>query len=198
MDHFLNLVSSSTRNLQNNVEAAVFGGGCFWCTEAVFGMLRGVCAVTPGYAGGTLTHPTYDAVARGTTGHVEVVKVDFNPAEISYHDLLTVFFASHDPTSRDQQGADVGSQYRSVIFYTTPTQADVAQRYIAELSLATPKKIVTDVVPLDTFWSAETYHQQYYEHHHDAPYCELVIAPKLEKVQQRFAALLKTNGHTTT
>ena len=157
-------------------------------------MLRGVISVAPGYAGGTVENPTYEAVSSGTTGHAEVISIEFNPAEISYQDLLTVFFASHDPTSRNQQGNDVGPQYRSVIFYTTPLQAETAKRFIAELAGSMGKQVVTDVVPLTRVWPAEDYHQEYYTHHADAPYCQLIIEPKLEKIQEKFATLLKTHA----
>lgn len=176
-------------------EVAVFGGGCFWCTEAVFKMLRGVTSVEPGYAGGTTKNPTYEEVCSGNTGHAECTKVEFDPNEIQYTDLLSVFFGSHDPTTINKQGNDVGTQYRSVIFYTTPAQQKVAEDFIKEINSSSQEgaKVVTEVVPLDAFYVAENYHKDYYERNKDAPYCELVINPKLEKVVQKFANLL--NNH---
>lgn len=176
-------------------EVAVFGGGCFWCTEAIFKMLKGVYCVLPGYTGGTTVSPTYEQVCGGNTGHVESVKIEFNPREISYSDLLTVFFGSHDPTTLNRQGNDVGTQYKSAIFYTNPEQKKIAEEFIIELnnSSSEGKKIVTDVEPLDVFYKAENYHEDYYARNKSAPYCELVINPKLEKVQKNFANLLADN-----
>jgi peptide-methionine (S)-S-oxide reductase len=177
-------------------EIAVFGGGCFWCTEAVFKMLKGVSSVLPGYAGGTTKNPTYEEVSSGKSGHAECIQIEFNPAEIKYSDLLTVFFGSHDPTTVNRQGADVGTQYRSVIFYTTGEQKETAESFIKELnnSSAEGKPIVTEVTPLDVFYVAENYHKDYYERNKDAPYCEIVINPKLEKVVKNYAELLKTHN----
>ncbi len=174
---------------------AVFGGGCFWCTEAVFGELRGVTAVMPGYTGGTIPNPTYEAVSTGTTGHAEATRVEFDPAVISYRDLLTVFFATHDPTTLNHQGNDVGTQYRSAIFYASPEQKTEAERFIAELTTANPggRAIVTEVVPLGAFYPAEDYHRQYFAHHPDAGYCRIIIEPKVEKLQKQFSRLLKTH-----
>lgn len=175
-----------------NNEIAVFGGGCFWCTEAVFKMLKGVESVLPGYSGGTVPNPTYEQVCSGSTGHAECTKVEFNPSEVNYRDLLTVFFGSHDPTTLNRQGNDVGTQYRSVIFYTTPEQKRVAEDFIKEINDSNKegKPVVTEVVPLDIFYIAENYHKDYYERNKDAPYCELVINPKLEKVVKNFGELL--------
>ncbi len=175
------------------METAVFGGGCFWCTEAVFKMLKGVTSVLPGYAGGTTSNPTYEEVSSGNTGHAECTQVIFDPKEISYEDLMSVFFGSHDPTSLNKQGNDVGTQYRSVVFYTTPEQKTKAENYIKEINSSTEngKDIVTEIVSLDKFYVAENYHKDYYETHKDQAYCELVINPKLEKVQHKFANLLK-------
>ncbi len=176
-------------------EIAVFGGGCFWCTEAVFKMLRGVTAVGPGYAGGTVANPTYDQVSSGKTGHAECIKIEFDPSQISYRNLLTVFFGSHDPTTRNRQGNDEGPQYRSAIFYTTPEQKIDAEKIIAEInaSNASGAPIVTEVEPLDTFYDAENYHKDYYANNKGNAYCEIVINPKLQKVQKQFADLLKTH-----
>lgn len=173
-------------------EIAVFGGGCFWCTEAVFKMLRGVIFVMPGYAGGEGV-ATYEKVSSGTTGYAEVIHIEFDPSQISFRDLLTVFFASHDPTTKNRQGADVGTQYRSVIFYTNETQQKEAIDFIAELnkSSADGAPIVTEISSLDKFYSAEEYHRDYYAQNPQNQYCEIVINPKLKKVQEKFADLLK-------
>jgi methionine-S-sulfoxide reductase len=172
---------------------AVFGGGCFWCTEAVFKMLRGVSKVEPGYAGGRTEHPTYEEVSTGKTGHAECVAVTYDPGQVAYRTLLTIFFASHDPTTLDRQGADVGSQYRSAVFYTTPTQRDEAEAFIREIdeSAEMGDRVVTEVAPLEKFWPAEDYHKDYYARNKSAGYCQVVINPKLEKVQHQFADLLK-------
>ncbi|HVS79631.1 MAG TPA: peptide-methionine (S)-S-oxide reductase MsrA [Candidatus Paceibacterota bacterium] len=174
-------------------EVAVFGGGCFWCTEAVFKAIKGVTAVCPGYAGGTKKNPTYEEVSSGNTGHAEVVEVEYDPGLVDYDTLLTIFFASHDPTSLNRQDADVGTQYRSAIFYTTPEQKEKAERFINDLNASseTGRRIVTEVVPLDKFYEAEDYHKNYFANHPEAPYCQLVINPKLEKVQAKYADLLK-------
>lgn len=179
---------------QNNKEIAVFGGGCFWCTEAVFKMLKGVSKVLPGYAGGKIENPTYDQVSMGTTGHAEVIYIEYDPAEVSYKTLLTIFFASHDPTTLNRQGNDVGTQYRSIIFSTTAEQAQEARTFIADLNATHTEgaKIVTTVEPLPKFYEAENYHHDYFANHPDAAYCQLVINPKLEKVQKQFADLLKS------
>ena len=175
---------------------AVFGGGCFWCTEAVFKMMRGVSTVVPGYAGGSLENPTYDQVSSGTTGHAECVKIEYDPKLVRYGDLLTVFFGSHDPTTLNRQGVDVGTQYRSVIFTTTPAQDAEAKRFIAEINASAPggARAVTEVVPLSAFYEAENYHRDYFAAHPEAPYCQIIINPKLEKVQKQFADLLQNNG----
>ena len=182
--------------MNQGIETAVFGGGCFWCTEAVFGQLKGVVSVMPGYAGGTLANPTYEQVCTGNTGHAEVTRVEYNPAEISFNDLLTVFFATHDPTSLNRQGADVGTEYRSVIFYTTDDQKRDAVALIEQLNSSDPagKRIVTEVVPLKAFYPAEKYHQEYYRNNSLAPYCQIVIDPKLRKLHRQFTALLKSSN----
>lgn len=176
------------------LETAVFGGGCFWCTEAVFEMLRGVVSVMPGYAGGDKEGPTYDEVVSGRTGHAEVTKVEFDPEEISYRDLLTVFFASHNPTTLNRQGADVGTQYRSIILFTNEDQKREAEDFIKELdkSDTDSPSVVTEVKPLEAFYAAEEYHREYYRKNSYKPYCQIIINPKLEKIQDRYAELLKT------
>jgi len=180
----------------NSIQTAVFGGGCFWCTEATFQMLKGVTSVTPGYTGGEKNKPTYEEVSGGKTGHAEVIQVEYDPFVITFDDLLTVFFNIHDPTQLNQQGNDVGTQYRSVIFYTTSEQKERSEKLIKELtdSKSYDKPIVTEVKPLDTFYPAENYHKDYYKRNSNAPYCEIVIAPKLEKLQKRFVTLLSKQG----
>lgn len=175
-------------------EQVVFGGGCFWCTEAVFKMLKGVESVSPGYTGGTVVNPTYEQVCTGDTGHAEAVSIIYDPSQVSFENLMTVFFGTHDPTTKNRQGNDVGTQYRSAIFYSTPEQKVEAEKFIADLN-ARPEgaAIVTEVAPLTVFYPAEDYHKDYFSNHTYAPYCQLIINPKLEKVQEKFAELLKTN-----
>lgn len=178
----------------NAIQTAIFAGGCFWCTEAVFENLRGVSSVMPGYVGGTVPHPTYEQVCTGETGHAEAIRISFDPSEVSFRDLLTVFFATHDPTTRNRQGNDVGTQYRSAIFFTTDAQRADAERFIKELEASDPggKPVVTEVVPWDgAFYDAEEYHREYYKKNPDAGYCQLIIEPKVEKLQSKFADLLK-------
>ena len=181
--------------MENKNAVAVFGGGCFWCTEAVFEELRGVIRVLPGYTGGTVPHPTYDAVCAGTTGHAEATRVEYNPAQITFNDLLTVFFATHDPTTLNRQGNDVGTEYRSAIFYATPEQKTEAEKFIATLTASDPagRPIVTEVVPLGEFYNAEDYHRQYFKNHPEVGYCQIIIEPKVEKLQKQFVNLLKNH-----
>ncbi len=177
----------------SSIQTAVFAGGCFWCTEAIFEQLRGVQSVMPGYTGGTAKDPTYEQVCRGTTGHAEAIRITFDPAQISYHDLLTVFFATHNPTTPNRQGADVGAQYRSAVFVATPEQKAEAEAFIKKLEASDPggHPVVTEVAPLGPFYEAEREHRQYYRSNPDMPYCQVVIEPKVEKLQKEFAALLK-------
>lgn len=172
-------------------ETIVLGGGCFWCTEAVFTMLKGIKKVEPGYSGGSTANPTYEQVSAGNTGHIEVIKVDYNPDELAFPEILQVFFETHDPTTPNRQGNDIGPQYHSAIFYTTERQKEQAEHYVKMIAGKFTKPIVTTIAPLKNFYPAEDYHQQYYEHHKDAPYCQLIIDPKVEKVQEKFANLLK-------
>ncbi len=174
-------------------EVATLGGGCFWCLEAVFEQLRGVEKVESGYSGGTVSDPGYRRVCEGDTGHAEVVQITFDPSVLSYRELLEVFFATHNPTTRNRQGADVGTQYRSVIFYHDDAQKETAERLIAELDAAKiwDAPIVTEVVPLEEFWKAEDYHQGYYRGNPAQPYCQAVINPKLAKFRKQFAAKLR-------
>lgn len=172
---------------------AVFGGGCFWCTEATFEMLTGVRSVVPGYAGGAKPNPTYEAVCGGTTGHAEVIKVEFDPSIITYEDLLTVFFSVHDPTTPNRQGNDVGTQYRSIILYANEKQKQQAEQWIQKLQRAefADRPIVTEVKPLETFYEAEAYHHHYFRDNPDKAYCQLVIDPKISKLRKKYAQLLQ-------
>ncbi|MFS8524632.1 MAG: peptide-methionine (S)-S-oxide reductase MsrA [Limnochordales bacterium] len=171
---------------------ATLGGGCFWCLEAVFEQLRGVRSVQSGYAGGHVPNPTYEQVCTGTTGHAEVVQIKYDPAVISYRQLLEVFFGIHDPTTPDRQGNDIGPQYRSIILYHDDEQRAEAEAYIKELTEAGvwDDPIVTQVVPLTEFWPAEDYHNEYFRRNPNQGYCRLVIAPKVAAFRQRFATLL--------
>ena len=176
-----------------STETATLAGGCFWCIEAALAGVRGVVSATPGYAGGDVAHPTYEHVCTGTTGHAEAVQVVFDPVELPYGELLHLFFAVHDPTTVDRQGPDVGPQYRSAIFYHTAEQRATAEAVVTELEQAGtfPAPIVTEIVPLETFWPAEDYHRDYYAQHPEQGYCRVVIAPKLEKLRRRYAERLK-------
>jgi peptide-methionine (S)-S-oxide reductase len=173
---------------------ATLGGGCFWCLEAVFEQLRGVSKVESGYAGGLTPTPTYEQVCSGRTGHAEVVQVSFDPGVLSFREILDVFFAIHDPTTRDRQGTDVGTQYRSVIFYHTPEQKQAAEERIKELSAAGiwGAPIVTQVVPFEQFYRAEDYHQGYFVAHPGQGYCQAVVSPKVAKFRKAFADKLRS------
>jgi len=179
---------------KNNTEITTLGCGCFWCLEAVFEQLQGVISVKSGYAGGKIENPTYEQVCSGTTDHTEVVQISFDSTKITSRELLEVFFAIHDPTTLNRQGADVGTQYRSVIFYHTPEQEKVAQEIIKELDAAGTwdKPIVTAVEKFRNFYPAEEYHQGYYRHNSMQPYCQVVISPKLAKLRQKFLTKLKS------
>jgi peptide-methionine (S)-S-oxide reductase len=174
-----------------DTETVVLGGGCFWCTEAVFLMLKGIESVRPGYAGGHVKNPTYDQVSTGETGHIEVIEIVYHPDLLAFEEILQVFFETHDPTTPNRQGNDVGPQYHSAIFYTTPRQKEKAEHYIKMITGRYTKPIITTIAPLDTFYLAEDYHQKYYENHQDAGYCQVVIEPKVQKVQEKFKNLLK-------
>jgi peptide-methionine (S)-S-oxide reductase len=176
-----------------DLQVAVLGGGCFWCLDAVFRGLEGVASVESGYAGGPAPNPTYEDVCTGRTGHAEVVKVTFNPAVLTFRDLLKVFFTIHDPTTKDRQGNDVGTQYRSVVFCETPEQRADAEAVIADL---TTRKIwgdpiVTEIAPRATFYPAERYHQDYFARNGAQPYCQIVVAPKVAKFRKTFADRLQ-------
>ena len=179
------------------MKTIVFGGGCFWCTEAVFQMLKGVEKVESGYAGGSTSSPqaapTYEQVGSGTTGHAEVIRITYDPKIISYDDLLTVFFGSHDPTTPNRQGNDIGTEYRSIILYQSEDEKKEAEARVHEIqgSLKDGSRVVTQVEPLGKFYKAEDYHQNYFKTNTGAPYCQIVIEPKIEKVRKRFAELVK-------
>jgi peptide-methionine (S)-S-oxide reductase len=176
-----------------NQEIAVLGGGCFWCLEAVFDRLQGVESVESGYMGGHVDNPAYRQVCAGDTGHVEVVRVTFDPRQVSYSEVLSVFFSVHDPTTPNQQGNDVGPQYRSVIFYNSEEQRRQAEQAIVELNAAHtwPAPAVTGVEPAGKFFVAEDYHQEYYTNNSYQPYCQFIIAPKVKKFQQKFSTRVK-------
>jgi peptide-methionine (S)-S-oxide reductase len=177
-------------------EIATIGGGCFWCLEAVFEQLQGVEKVASGYSGGRRADPTYEQVCSGATGHAEVVQITFDPSILSYADLLDVFFATHDPTTLNRQGGDVGTQYRSVIFHHSPEQKEIAERRIAEWNAAGiwDQPIVTQVVPFAAFYPAESYHQEYYRRNPGQMYCAAVISPKVAKFRKQFSAKLKSGA----
>ncbi len=177
---------------EGSAEFATFGGGCFWCTEAVFSEVRGVNGVVSGYAGGDVPNPSYELVCSGTTGHAEVVQVRFDPGAVSYRQLLEIFFMTHDPTTRDRQGADYGRQYRSIILYQGEEQRRIAEetiKWVDEQELYTDP-VLTEVSPLKEFYPAESYHQGYFRKNPGKPYCRIVINPKLGKFRHRFAELL--------
>lgn len=174
-------------------ETATLAGGCFWCLEAVYDELRGVESVVSGYAGGSVPHPTYQQVCSGATGHAEVTQITYDPREVSFKELLEVFFTIHDPTTLNRQGADVGTQYRSAIFYHSPEQKETAEQTIAELNEAGiwDAPIVTEIAPLADFYPAEEYHQEYYRRNPEQGYCRAVVAPKVAKFRQKYLERLK-------
>ena len=178
---------------QDGREVATLAGGCFWCLEAVFDDLRGVERVVSGYAGGETPDPTYEQVCSGATGHAEVVQVTFDPRAVSFRELLEVFFTIHDPTTLNRQGADVGTQYRSAVFYHTPEQKETTHEVVRELEEAGVwgAPVVTEVVPLDKFYEAESYHQKYFQKNPYQPYCRAVVAPKVSKFRKHFLEKLK-------
>jgi len=174
-------------------EQATLGGGCFWCLEAVYKDLRGVERVVSGYAGGRVAEPTYEQVCSGATGHAEVVQLTYDPAAVSFRELLEVFFTIHDPTTLNRQGADIGTQYRSAVYYHTPEQKEEAERVITEMTVngVWPSPIVTEVAPLEVFYPAEDYHQDYFERNPYQGYCRMVVAPKVSKFRKQFLEKLK-------
>jgi peptide-methionine (S)-S-oxide reductase len=182
--NFSALAQTNSMNT-NKTEIADLGGGCFWCMEAVFERLPGVISVTSGFAGGTTENPTYEQVCSETTGHAEVTQIVFDPAKISYNQLLDVFWQAHDPTTLNRQGADVGTSYRSIILYRGEKQKLEAEKSKIAAQENFKHPIVTEIVPLKKFWPAEDYHQEYYDNNSNAPYCQVVIAPKLEKLEKK-------------
>lgn len=181
------LSTEAPANIPANAETATFGAGCFWCVDELFRQLKGVVRVESGYAGGQTHNPSYRDVCSGNTGHAEVVQVTFDPAVISYRDLLQVFFTIHDPTTLNRQGADIGTQYRSVVLYNTPEQRETAEQVIAEFTEARvwDRSIVTELAPSTTFYAAEPVHQEYYSRNPRQQYCQVVIAPKVAKFRKR-------------
>jgi len=177
-------------NHQDTTETVVLGGGCFWCTESVFSGVRGVVSAVPGYCGGHVEHPSYEQVCTKHTGHIEVVEVRFDPAVVSFETLLRIFFATHDPTTPDRQGGDVGPQYASAIFYQSPQQEAAARRVMQEVQAELGTPVVTHLLPAQRFWPAEQYHRNYYAQHPEQGYCQMVISPKLAKFRKHFAELL--------
>jgi peptide-methionine (S)-S-oxide reductase len=182
---------AQTKNMNdstNHLEAATLGGGCFWCTEAVFQMLPGVKSVSSGYAGGTKENPTYKEVCAGNTGHAEVIQIKYDPKVISYEKLIETFWEAHDPTTMNRQGADNGTQYRSIILYSTEAQKAAAEKSKAEAQKHFRQPIVTEIAPLKKFYPAEDYHQDYYRANPNQPYCRVVIRPKVEKFEKKLKA----------
>lgn len=189
-----NYVAINSNTMKNkNTETAIFAGGCFWCTEAVYNQLHGILKLEPGYIGGQVLNPTYEQVCSGTTGHAEAVRITFDADKITYNELLEVFFTTHDPTTLNRQGADVGTQYRSEIFYLDELQKKQAERFIVWLDRARiyPKPVVTKISAATTYYVAEEYHKNYYENNPDQGYCRMVIAPKIEKVKKFYTDKLK-------
>jgi peptide-methionine (S)-S-oxide reductase len=174
-------------------ESATLGGGCFWCTEAIYQQLTGVQKVTPGYSGGHIRNPSYEEVCTGNTGHAEVVQLEFDPSRITFTEILEVFFKTHDPTTLNRQGSDVGTQYRSAIFYHSVEQKQTAEAIIRLLAQESvyPDPIVTEITPFENFYPAEDYHKEYFAHHKNQPYCRMIILPKLEKFEKTFSEKLK-------
>ncbi|MBI4157566.1 peptide-methionine (S)-S-oxide reductase MsrA [Candidatus Woesebacteria bacterium] len=173
------------------MEMAIFGGGCFWCTEAIFKRIRGVKKVISGYAGDGHKNPSYGDVSKGETGHAEAIQVEFDPKEILYRDLVYIFFRTHDPTAINQQGADVGTQYRSIIFYIDENQKKIAEDGLKEAQNEYDSPIVTEIAPFKEFFTAEEYHQNYYDKNPQTGYCRLVIDPKIQKLEKKFRKYLK-------
>jgi peptide-methionine (S)-S-oxide reductase len=180
--------NSPSMNSTNSTELATLGGGCFWCTEALFQMLPGVKSVTSGYAGGHTENPTYEQVCTGNTGHAEVIQVEYDPQKVSYETILDTFWEAHDPTTLNRQGADAGTQYRSIILYNSPTQKEAAEKSKAAAQKHFSQPIVTEIVPLKNFFPAERYHQDFYRSNPNQGYCRAVIRPKVEKFEQKLKA----------
>lgn len=174
-------------------EIATLGGGCFWCTEAVYQQLKGITAVESGYTGGHIPDPSYEQICEGTTGHAEVVRLMFDPAVVSFREILEVFFTIHDPTTLNRQGNDVGTQYRSVIYFRTPEQQETAKHVMCEMANVWDAPIVTELSPAETYYKAETYHQNYFRQNPMQGYCAFIVAPKVSKFRQIFRDKLKTD-----
>lgn len=189
----LSCQSQNNQKDMENKEVAIFGAGCFWCVEAVFTELKGVESVIPGYTGGDTKNPTYKEICTGTTNHAEVAKIEFDPTVISFDELLEVFWKTHDPTTLNRQGADVGTQYRSVVYYTTASQKEKVERYKKALneSKAWANPVITEITELGTFYPAEDYHNDYYKNNPDQGYCRVVIQPKVDKFKKAFSEKLK-------
>ena len=190
----LNLLAQrNEKNMNDNLSTATFGNGCFWCTEAIFQQLKGVTSVMPGYTGGAVKNPSYKEVCNGTTGHAEAIQITFDSDVISYRELLDVFFYTHDPTTLNRQGADIGTQYRSAIFYHTESQKKDAELIIVQLDTEDvyDDKIVTEITAFDIYYEAEDYHQNYYNNNKSQGYCRAVINPKLDKFVKKYSAKLK-------
>lgn len=175
------------------LKKAILAGGCFWCTEAIYKRLRGVASVLPGYTGGTVENPTYEQVSTGTTGHAEAILIEYDPEMIPYEKLLTIFFHTHNPTTLNQQGADVGTQYRSAVFYTDESEKEIAERVVQELEIEKvyPDPIVTEIVPFTRFYPAENYHRDYYDRNQGQGYCHIVISPKIAQLMKDYASDVK-------
>jgi peptide-methionine (S)-S-oxide reductase len=190
---FGQLATTKKLKMNINLETATLANGCFWCTEAIFQRLKGVVSVKSGYTGGHLNNPSYSDVITGTTGHAEAIEIKFNPKIISFQEIVDVFFSTHDPTTLNRQGYDVGNQYRSAIFYHSEKQKEIAEKFIFELTKAQvfDNKIVTQIVPFSTFYAAENYHQDYYNNNKNQGYCLAVINPKLKKFIKKYKAKLK-------
>jgi len=181
------------QQVNDSLELATFGGGCFWCTEAMFDQLEGVISVESGYAGGSVVNPSYEDVCTGNTGHAEVIRIAFDPRKIDYEFLLEVFFNTHDPTTLNRQGGDIGTQYRSAVFYHSESQKITAEKMIRELTEEKVYKdpIVTEVTPINNYSQAEDYHQEYLDNNPGNPYCQVVVSPKVEKFRKKYAEKLK-------
>src|SRR5215475_4040703 len=193
----LSTVNAQTQNMNstNKMDTATFGGGCYWCTEAIYQMVPGVKSVTSGFAGGTKENPTYEEVCTGMTGHAEVIHIEFDPAVVSYEKLLGIFWEAHDPTTLDQQGADVGTQYRSIILYNNEAQKAAAERSKVLAQKDFKQRIVTEIVPLKKFYPAKLDHQNYYRTHPNQPYCRAVIRPKVEKFEKKLKEMETQSAH---
>ncbi len=187
----ISLLSNEGNSMSKKLEKATLGGGCFWCLEAVYENVKGVEDVVSGYAGGHTDHPSYQDVCSGTTGHAEVVQITYDPDIVSYEDLLKIFWTVHDPTTPNRQGADVGTQYRSVIFYHNNDQKSIAEKSRAEVQRHFNAPIVTEIAPLTKFWPAEDYHQDYFRKNPYHGYCQAVVAPKVDKFRRHFKEMTK-------